>query len=645
MLAELGHFLLILSLIFCSLLAVLPLTGAYLNDRRLMLSAVPLSVVFFALVSASFLILAALFLQDDFSVALVATHSNAQLPLQYKLTAVWGSHEGSLLLWILTLSGWTAAVALLSRSIPVDMRARVLSIMGMLGVGFLLFCLFTSNPFERLLPNIPLDGKDLNPLLQDIGMVMHPPMLYMGYVGFSVAFSFAVAALLSGEFDSAWVRWTRPWTVAAWLFLTLGIALGSWWAYYELGWGGWWFWDPVENASFMPWLMGTALIHSLAVTEQRGLFKNWTILLAIFTFALSLLGTFLVRSGVLTSVHAFATDPGRGLFILAFLSIVVGGSLTLFALRAPTVVSRGSFSWLSKDMFLLANNVILVVAAVSVLVGTLFPMAADLLELGKYSVGPPYFDTIFIPLMALLMLLMPVGVLLHWKKTNPQYLRGLFKALLPITVVFLGFFILLHSFPITAEAVAALALAAWMLSSMIYDVWHKTRYAKNFKAGLKRLSLSFYGMQLAHLGLVISAVGIVIVSIDGIQQDNRMEIGDSVVIEAYRFQFNGTKSVQGPNYMADQGHIAVYKGEKKVTDLYPEKRRYFSQMGNTMTEAAIHPHLLRDLFVALGEPLENGAWTLRLQYKPMIRWIWLGALFMALGGIFAILDKRYRKHG
>lgn len=645
MLAELGHFLLILSLIFCSLLAVLPLTGAYLNDRRLMLSAVPLSMVFFALVSAAFLILASLFLQDDFSVQLVAMHSNAQLPLQYKLTAVWGSHEGSLLLWIFTLSGWTAAVALLSRSIPVDMRARVLSVMGMLGVGFLLFSLFTSNPFERLLPNIPFDGKDLNPLLQDIGMVMHPPMLYMGYVGFSVAFAFAVSALLSGEFDSAWVRWTRPWTVAAWLFLTLGIALGSWWAYYELGWGGWWFWDPVENASFMPWLMGTALIHSLAVTEQRGLFKNWTILLAIFTFALSLLGTFLVRSGVLTSVHAFATDPGRGLFILAFLSIVVGGSLALFALRAPTVVSRGNFSWLSKDMFLLANNVILIVAAISVLVGTLFPMAADLLNLGKYSVGPPYFDTIFIPLMALLLVLMPLGVLLHWKKTNAQYLRSVLKALLPISMVLLGVFVLLHRLPIKPQAFAALALAAWMLASMIYDVWHKTRYAKGLKAGFKRLSLSFYGMQLAHLGLVISALGIVMVSIDGIQQDNRMEVGDSVVIEAYRFQFNGVKPVQGPNYMAEQGHVIVYKGERKVADLYPEKRRYFSQMGNTMTEAAIHAHLLRDLFVALGEPLEHGAWTLRLQYKPLIRWIWLGALFMALGGVFAILDKRYRKHG
>lgn len=645
MLAEIGHFLLILALIFSGLLATIPLAGSYVNDRRMMASAVPLSWLFFVLVSSAFVVLTILFVQDDFSVQLVAMNSNTALPLQYKLTAIWGNHEGSLLLWIFLLSAWTAAVALFSRTIPLDMRARVLAIMGMIAVGFVLFSLLTSNPFERALPNIPLEGRDLNPLLQDIGMIMHPPMLYMGYVGFSVAFAFSISALLSGEFDSAWLRWTRPWTTAAWIFMTLGIALGSWWAYYELGWGGWWFWDPVENASFMPWLVGTALIHSLAATEQRGTFKNWTILLAIFAFALSLLGTFLVRSGVLTSVHAFATDPGRGLFILGFLSFVVGGSLILFALRAPTVVSHSGFSWLSKDMFLLANNIILLVASLSVLVGTLFPLAADLLDLGKYSVGPPYFDSIFIPLMFLLMLLLPLGVLLHWKRTNRGYLTDMAKKVLPLLLVLLGVFVLIHGLPITAPVFAALALAAFLLAAQLFDFWHKTRHAQSIVVGLKRLPLSFYGMQLAHLGLIVTAIGIAIVSVDGVQQDVRMEVGDSMVIEGYRFEFQGSKPVTGPNYAAEQGLVKVFQAEKHIADLYPEKRRYFSQMDNVMTEAAIHARLSRDLFVALGEPLANGAWSVRLQYKPLIRWIWLGGIFMALGGCLAMFDKRYRKHG
>lgn len=645
MLAELGHFTLIISLVFCGLLASVPLLGSYLNDRRMMASALPLSWAFFITSTASFSILMLLFYLDDFSVQLVAMNSNTDLPIQYKLTAVWGNHEGSLLLWSLFLSAWTLAVALFSRAIPLDMRARVLSVMGMIAIGFLLFSLLTSNPFLRVLPNIPSSGQDLNPLLQDVGMIMHPPMLYMGYVGFSVAFAFSVAALLSGEFDSAWVRWTRPWTTAAWVFLTLGIALGSWWAYYELGWGGWWFWDPVENASFMPWLLGTALIHSLAVTEQRGIFKNWTILLAIFAFALSLLGTFLVRSGVLTSVHAFATDPERGLFILGFLALVVGGSLILFALRAPTVISRSGFSWLSKDMFLLANNIILMVAAVSVLVGTLFPLLADLMKLGKYSVGPPYFNAIFIPLMYLLMLLLPLGVLLNWKKSRSQAISQILMRVIPLAVVLVALFVIIHRLPISAPVVATLSLVAWLIASQLFDFWQKTRHRQGRLAGFKRLSLSYYGMQLAHLGLAVSAVGVAVVSMDGIQHDVRMELGDSVVVEGYRFEFQGSKPITGPNYAAEQGKVRVSLDDKVITTLYPEKRRYFSQMDNVMTEAAIHPRLSRDLFVAMGEPLDNGAWSIRVQYKPLIRWIWLGGIFMALGGILAIFDKRYRKYG
>lgn len=642
MLPEIAHFSLIIALCFALLLSTVPLVGSYINDVTMMRSAKPFAVAISLFSIFSFILLVVSFLQDDFSVKIVAQHSNLNLPNIYKVTAIWGGHEGSLLLWVLILSLWMMAVAFFSKEIPDDMSARVLAVMGMVAIGFLLFLLITSNPFERLLPDAPLDGRDLNPLLQDFGMAIHPPLLYFGYVGFSVAFAFAIAALLGGEFDTAWVRWTRPWTTAAWGFLTLGIAIGSWWAYYELGWGGWWFWDPVENASFMPWLVGTALIHSLAVTEQRGLFKSWTLLLAIFAFSLSLLGTFLVRSGVLTSVHSFASDPSRGLFILVFLAIVVGGSLTLFAFKAPMVKSSGSFSLLSREMFLLINNALLIVAALTILVGTLFPLLADMFELGKYSVGPPYFNTVFVPIMLILIVMLGVGPLLRWKQTRKDQLLSISKFTLPLFLVLGLIFVFLYAEGFNIPSFTAAAMAAWLMANIIYDFWSKTRHASSFFAGLKRLSLSFYGMQLAHIGLIVTAIGIAIVSGFNDERDVRMAVGDSIEIHHYRFEFLGSETVSGANYQADQGKFLIYQNEKMIAELYPQKRRYASQMGNVMTEAAIDAGFGRDLFVAMGEPLENGAWAVRLQYKPLIRWIWFGCILMSMGAILSIADKRYR---
>ena len=642
MLAEVAHFSLILALIFSCLLALVPLVGTYLHDQPMMASARPFSQAVFGFTALAFILLINAFLQDDFSLRVVAQHSNLALPAIYKVTALWGGHEGSLLLWVFIFTVWMQAVAMFSRSVPIDMQARVLAVMGLIAIGFFLFMLLTSNPFERVLPNIPADGRDLNPLLQDFGMAIHPPMLYFGYVGFSVAFAFAIAGLLSGEFDTAWVRWVRPWTTAAWGFLTLGIALGSWWAYYELGWGGWWFWDPVENASFMPWLVGTALMHSLAVTEKRGLFKSWTILLAIFAFSLSLLGTFLVRSGVLTSVHAFAADPSRGMFILEFLAVVVGGSLTLFAFRAPAVQSSGSFSLLSREMFLLGNNILLVIASLVVLVGTLFPLVADFLELGKYSVGPPYFNKLFVPIMLVLIALLGLGPLLRWKKTRAEHIWPILKIILPLALVLTALFTLAYGAGFNITAITGFATAGWLLAAVGYDFWQKLRYADSKTAGLKRLSLSFYAMHLAHVGLIVTAVGIAVVSAFNDERDLRMEPGGSVDIAGYRFEFVGSGQVQGPNYRAQQGLFRVYQDGGMLAEMHPQKRSYQSQMGNVMTEAAIHPRLSRDLYVALGEPLENGAWAVRVQYKPFVRWIWLGGIFMALAAVLAIMDKRYR---
>lgn len=593
----------------------------------------------FAFLLFSFICLTYAFMVDDFSVAYVANNSNTALPWYYKFSAVWGAHEGSLLLWALILAGWTFAVAIFSRHLPEEMLARVLAVMGMISIGFLLFLIVTSNPFERLLPNSPADGRDLNPLLQDFGLIVHPPMLYMGYVGFSVAFAFAIAALLGGKLDAAWARWSRPWTTVAWAFLGIGIALGSWWAYYELGWGGWWFWDPVENASFMPWLVGTALIHSLAVTEKRGVFKSWTVLLAIATFSLSLLGTFLVRSGVLTSVHAFATDPERGVFILAFLLVVVGGSLALFAVRAPVVKSQVGFGLWSREALLLVNNIVLVVSAAMILLGTLYPLVLDALTGAKLSVGPPYFNALFLPLMALLMAVISVGVLVRWKDTPLKWLGSMLAPVLVASVVLAVVATFLHG-DFHWAVLAVCLLAFWVILAGVRDILDKTRH-KGLLKGLPSLGRSYWGMQMAHFGFAVCALGVVLTSLGSYERDLRMAPGDSVELGGYRFQFEGAVHHEGPNFISDKGTVRVFDGERQISVLHPEKRLYTVQQA-TMTEAGIDAGFTRDLFVALGEPLEQGAWAVRIHIKPFVRWIWLGALLMGFGGFLAAADKRYR---
>lgn len=642
MIPELGHFALIIALCLSILQAAVPFYGVVSNKPALMAVSRSLAAGQFIFVLISYLLLTTAFIQSDFTVALVANHSNTQLPLFYQITAVWGNHEGSLLLWVFILATWTIAVALFSKQLPLDMVARVLSVMGLISIGFILFTLFTSNPFERILPNAPLEGKDLNPLLQDPGMIFHPPMLYLGYVGFSVAFAFAIAALSSGRLDAAWARWSRPWTNVAWAFLTIGIALGSWWAYYELGWGGWWFWDPVENASFMPWISGAALIHSLAVTEKRGMFKSWTVLLAILTFSLSLLGTFLVRSGVLTSVHSFAADPTRGLFILGFLAVVVGGSLTLYAFRAPTVSSKATFGKLSREFFLLINNIILLVAMLTVLFGTLFPLIMDGLNLGKYSVGPPYFNAVFVPLMALLIVFMGIGPSSHWKKTEGAFLKAQLMTAAIASVVLAAVFPLFYGESYNVWAALAMCFALWLILSIVVDTKYKIRNAQSVWAGLSRLTPSYYGMVLGHVGLALCVIGVCLVSQYTKEIDLRMAPGDSVEASGYTFTFNGTQQIVGPNYTGDQGAIEVRDGDKLINVLKPEKRRYNASQSQVMTEASIDANLWRDLYVALGEPLGGGAWAVRVHYKPFVRWIWLGGIVMTLGGFISAMDKRYR---
>lgn len=639
MIPELGHLAMILALCLAAVQATLPLIGAWRGDHQWMSLAQPAAWGQFAFLAFSFACLTYAFMVDDFSVAYVASNSNTALPWYYKFSAVWGAHEGSLLLWALILGGWTFAVAIFSRHLPEEMLARVLAVMGMISVGFLLFLIITSNPFERLLPNVPVDGRDLNPLLQDFGLIVHPPMLYMGYVGFSVAFAFAIAALLGGKLDAAWARWSRPWTIVAWAFLGIGIALGSWWAYYELGWGGWWFWDPVENASFMPWLVGTALIHSLAVTEKRGVFKSWTVLLAIAAFSLSLLGTFLVRSGVLTSVHAFATDPERGVFILAFLLVVVGGSLALFALRAPVVRSQVGFGLWSRETLLLVNNIVLVVSAAMILLGTLYPLVLDALTGAKLSVGPPYFNALFLPLMGLLMAVIAVGVLVRWKDTPLKWLGGMLTPVLVASVVLALIATFLHG-DFHWAVLAVCLLAFWVVLAGVRDVLDKTRH-KGLLKGLPSLGRSYWGMQLAHFGFAFCALGVVLTSLGSYERDLRMAPGDSVELGGYRFQFDGAEHFEGPNFISDKGTVRVFDGERQIKVLHPEKRLYTVQQA-TMTEAGIDAGFTRDLFVALGEPLEQGAWAVRIHIKPFVRWIWLGGLLMAFGGLLAAADKRYR---
>ena len=644
MIPELGHFALILATIVAVLQGTLPFAGARRGDAALMSLARVAACVQAVLIAFAFGCLSAAFAQNDFSVLYVASHSNSQLPLHYRLTAVWGGHEGSMLLWMLMLGGWMAAVAVFSRHLPLVMVARILAVLGLVSVGFHLFLLLASNPFERLIP-LPADGRDLNPLLQDPGMIIHPPLLYMGYVGFSVVFAFAIAALLGGRLDATWARWSRPWTVVAWMFLTLGIALGSAWAYYELGWGGWWFWDPVENASFMPWLVGTALIHSLAVTEKRGAFKAWTVLLAILAFSLSLLGTFLVRSGVLTSVHAFATDPRRGIFILVFLVITIGASLALYAARAPKVGLGGSFSTVSRESMLLGNNVLLMVAACSVLLGTLYPLALDALGLGKISVGPPYFEAVFVPLMTPVVFLMGVGALSRWKRTS---VGDLARQLRWAAAVCVAAAVLVPLATGTWSPFVALGvlLAAWAFVTTLVNLVGRLRpkgdESKGWLARARGLPASYIGMLVAHAGVGVFIVGVTLVKGYEVEKDVRMNVGDTLSLSGYTFRFLGADEVKGPNYVAARGRIEVSRDGRIVTVLEPEKRHYTVQ-NQTMTEAAIDTGFLRDLYVALGEQVDGDAWTVRVHLKPFVDWIWGGCALMALGGLIAICDRRYRR--
>ena len=646
MIPELGHFALIVSLCVALVQGTLPLLGAHWRRPQWIALARPAAMAQALLMAVAFACLTTAFVQNDFSVVYVAQHSNTLLPLPYRVAAVWGGHEGSLLLWVVMLVMWTLAVALFSKQLPDTMVARILGVLALVTAGFLLFILLTSNPFDRLLPAAE-EGRDLNPLLQDPGLIIHPPMLYMGYVGFSVAYAFAVAALLSGQLDAAWARWSRPWTIAAWLFLTLGIALGSWWAYYELGWGGWWFWDPVENASFMPWLVGTALIHSLAVTEKRGSFKNWTVLLAISAFSLSLLGTFLVRSGVLTSVHAFATDPRRGIFILVFLVAVIGSSLALFAWRAPRVGLGGRFALLSRESLLLTNNVLLVVACASVLLGTLYPLLIDALGAGKLSVGPPYFDSVFAPLMIPALFLMGVAPFARWKQASfgelARTLRWAFVVAAVVGLVAPFFFG--EWKPLVA---LSLLLAAWIVFSGSLNLIERvqsTRAGQPFLSAALKQPRSFFGMHTAHVGIAVFVVGVAMVNGYQAEKDVKMEVGDSVSVGSYTFRFNGVRQEKGPNYVALVGDIDLLKGDRTIRKMNPEKRNYLSST-MPMTEAAIDTGFLRDVYVSLGEPIDktrpDAAWAVRVYHKPFVDWIWGGCVLMALGGLLAMSDRRYR---
>ena len=641
MIPEIGQFALILALAVGIVLAVLPQIGAARGIPQLVAVAKPAAQVQFLFVLIAFACLGYSFINNDFSVVNVATNSNSRLPLHYRLAATWGSHEGSLLLWTFMLTLWMSGVTLFSRHLPEKVVARVLAIMATISVGFLLFMLLTSNPFQRLIP-AAADGRDLNPLLQDPAMVAHPPMLYMGYVGFSVVFAFAIAALIGGRLDATWARWSRPWTTVAWVFLTCGIALGSFWAYYELGWGGWWFWDPVENASFMPWLVGTALIHSLAVTEKRGGFKSWTVLMAIAAFSLSLLGTFLVRSGVLTSVHAFATDPKRGVFILVFLTLVIGGSLALYAWRARQVGLGAKFDLLSRESLLLTNNVLLIVACGSVLLGTLYPLFMDALNLGKISVGPPYFNAVFVPLMAPALFLIGVGPIARWKQAKlPEIavrLRWAFVVSL-ISAVAIPF--LLGGWQWRASL--GMLLAVWIVATVIQNIWNRIRTGSGELSLINRIkapSRGFYGMHLAHLGVAAFVAGVTVVTGYQTEKDVRMSIGEVVNAGGYEVRLDNVTQLRGPNYQAVRADMQVSKNGEFVAMLHPEKRAFTTAQSVT-SEAAIDRSIFRDIYVSLGDQAEGGGWTVRVYHKPLVNWIWGGALLMAIGGAFAVTDRRY----
>ncbi len=639
MIPELGQFLISLACTLALLMGTLPLIGAQRDIPLWLALARPLSHLHTLALLGAFGLLTTSFITHDFSVAYVAHNANTQLPTPYLISAVWGAHEGSLLLWALILALWTSAVSHFSRQIPTPLLARILSVLGLISVGFLAFMLFTSSPFTRLVP-AAIEGRDLNPLLQDPGLIIHPPMLYLGYVGFAIPFAFAVAAMLSGQFDTAWARWMRPWVHLAWVCLTLGITLGSWWAYYELGWGGWWFWDPVENASFMPWLVGTALMHSLAVTDKRNACKAWTLLLAICAFSLSLLGTFLVRSGILTSVHAFASDPERGVFILAFLVAVVGGSLLLYALRAHTIRSQVLFHPVSRETGLLLNNVLLLVAAAMILLGTLYPLLSDALQLGKISVGRPYFDRMFSLLMLPLILLLGIGPHLRWSQDTPARISTVTRLPLWLALSVATVWAWLFTPAWAWTALIGLTLACWVGASTLGGLYQRLRSTTDWR----QLPRGYWGMNLGHLGIVVFIIGVTLTTVYSTEKDLRLAPGDTYTLDGYAFTFEGVVQHAGPNYQADRGQIRVQTPDGDTMQLLPEKRVYTVQK-MPMTEAAIDPGLTRDLFVALGEPLADGAWGVRLYHKPFIRWIWWGAVLMAFGGLLAATDTRYRRSG
>ncbi|MHA6613628.1 heme lyase CcmF/NrfE family subunit [Photobacterium damselae] len=641
MIPELGLFALIAALGLSALVSIYPLYGASVGNQAMMRMARPLTYGVFLMLLGSFVSLCWSFYSNDFTVTYVASNSTSLLPWYYRITAVWGSHEGSLLLWVFIQSAWAAAVARLSKGMPLESVSRVLAVMGMISVGFLLFIILTSNPFLRTLPFFPVQGRDLNPLLQDPGLIIHPPMLYMGYVGFSVAFAFAIASLMTGRLDTAWARWSRPWTIAAWSFLTLGIALGSWWAYYELGWGGWWFWDPVENASFMPWLAGTALMHSLSVTEKRGTFKAWTVLLAIAAFSLSLLGTFLVRSGVLVSVHAFASDPSRGMFILGFLVVVIGGSLLLYALRGAQIRSRGNYSLFSRENMLFANNILLVTGLLVVLIGTLLPLVHKQLGLGSVSIGEPFFNTLFTWLMVPFAFVLGIGPLVRWKRDNISKIKKPLIISAIASVIFAFGSIYLFASTVEPLAVLGMWMAAWIVILHGFELYERATHRHSLVEGLGKLGRSHWAMVFGHIGLAVSIIGITLVSNYDLERDVRLAPGQSVNVKGYDFYFAGLRDADGPNY---DGYVADFKISKNnimVTTLHAEKRIY-TVAGSMMTEAAIDSGITRDLYVAMGEKLGDGAWAVRIYYKPFVNWMWFGALLMAIGGVFAISDKRYR---
>ena len=642
MIPELGSFSLILALCLSALLGSLPIAGAHYNNPVWISMARPLTAGVFVFLGLAISALAYAFITDDFSVSFVAQHSNTLLPMRYKFTAVWGGHEGSFLLWTFMLAGWMLSVGIFSKSMPEEFVARVLGVLGILIFGYILFMLATSNPFDRIVPLPPADGADLNSALQDIGFILHPPTLYMGYVGFSVVFAFAIAALLSGRMDAAWARWSRPWANVAWAILTVGIALGSWWAYYELGWGGWWAWDPVENPPMITWLFGTALIHSLAVTEKRGMFKSWTVLLAILAFSGSLLGTFITRSGLLTSVHAFASDPSRGFFILGILGISIGGSLLLYALRAPLMKGSFGFEYTSREFFLLVNNVILVVSAASIFLGTLFPMVYQAVTDDLISIGPPYFNTIFVPLMMLLFVFVGIGPLSRWKQTSWTYLAAqLGKVLFASLLVGLIFpLIVLSKFSVAATI--TLILASWIVFAIGKDISNKVANKRSTLRGLKSLSLSYYGMVLAHIGIAVMLIGAALTSFFSEERSVLLAPGESVELGGYLFTLEGSARIEGPNYIGDEAELTVVNDGKVLTVLYPQRRLYVAS-GTPSTEMAIDAGFFRDLFVTLGEEKGAGAWSMTLYVKPFVRWIWLGAIFMAIGGTLAAGDKRYRR--